>query len=323
MEPRLTMWAWGAARSRGRKLRVTRSSPTTLMSTVACQSSSRASATGSRPTPVPALLTSRSAWPWRSPTAAAKASTEAGSVTSRARVVAPTSSARAWRRSVRRAPATTWKPALASRRALAAPIPLDAPVTTAIRSPAMRGALLSAWGRVDPLGGQDIDQAALGDHGCPVLLRVVGVAAGGRPVQAQVVLDPASAPGVDRPADGQPLAPEALAEHGQVAYGRAARYRVRVRRSVPELHSCPSTRAHSSGTAWGRPRSSTVAITALWLTSRKARCWSDRTEAMAAPLQSWSGTPAGARADGSGYATGPGWARQASPAAARSSQNPG
>ena len=29
------MWAWGAARSRGRKLRVTRSSPTTLMSTVA------------------------------------------------------------------------------------------------------------------------------------------------------------------------------------------------------------------------------------------------------------------------------------------------
>jgi hypothetical protein len=45
----------GAARSRGRRLRVTRS---------------------------------------RSPTAAAKASTEAGSVTSRARVVAPTSSQR-------------------------------------------------------------------------------------------------------------------------------------------------------------------------------------------------------------------------------------
>src|SRR5215211_4774434 len=239
MEPRLTMWAWGAARSRGRKLRVTRSSPTTLMSTVACQSSSRASATGSRPTPVPALLTSRSAWPWRSPTAAAKASTEAGSVTSRARVVAPTSSARAWRRSVRRAPATTWKPALASRRALAAPIPLDAPVMTAIRSPAMRGALLSAWGRVDPLGGQDIDQAALGGHGRPVLLlQVVGVAAGGRPVQAQVVLDPASAPGLDRPADGQPLAPEALAEHGQAGVrpgGQVPGTRPQIRARAPQL----------------------------------------------------------------------------------------
>ncbi len=60
------MWAWGAARSRGRKVRVTRSSPTTLVSMVACQSASRPSATGSRPTPVPALLTSTSAWPWRS-----------------------------------------------------------------------------------------------------------------------------------------------------------------------------------------------------------------------------------------------------------------
>src|SRR5215218_762143 len=255
MEPRLTMWAWGAARSIGRKLRVTRSSPTTLMSTVACQSSSRASA-------------------------------------------------------------TTWKPARASRRALAAPIPLDAPVTTAIRSPAMRGALLSAWGRVDPLGGQDIDQAALGGHGRPVLLlQVVGVAAGGRPVQAQVVLDPASAPGLDRPADGQPLAPEALAEHGQVAYGRAARYRVRVRRSVPELHSCPSTRAHSSGTAWGRPRSSTVAITALWLASRKTRCWSDRMGAMAAPLQSGRGRRR--RPGGMGAATLPGRDEPARPARPR------
>jgi hypothetical protein len=33
---------------------------------------------------------------------------------------------------VRRAAATTWNPSAASRRAVAAPIPLDAPVTTAI-----------------------------------------------------------------------------------------------------------------------------------------------------------------------------------------------
>ena len=52
---------------------------------------------------------------------------------------------------MRRAPATTWKPARASWRVLAAPIPLDAPVTTAIRSPGM-GDLLSAWGRVDAFG---------------------------------------------------------------------------------------------------------------------------------------------------------------------------
>src|SRR5215212_10793181 len=235
------MWARGAARSRGRKPRVTRSRPTTLVSSMVCQSWSLPSATGSRPRAVPALLTSRSAWPWRSPTAAVKASTEAGSVTSRGRVVAPTSSARGARRSVRRAPATTWKPARASWRVLAAPIPLEAPVTTAIRSAGMGETLLSAWRRVDPLGGEDIDQAALGDHGRPVLVQVVGVAAGGRPVQAQVVLDPVVAAGLDQAADGQPLAPEPLAEHGQAGEGRAARYRVRTRRSVPELQSRPST----------------------------------------------------------------------------------
>src|SRR5215218_1195726 len=285
MEPRLTMWAWGAARNRGRKVRVTRSSPTTLVSIMACQSSSRPSATGSRPTPVPALLTSRSAWPWRSRTAAAKAWTEAGSVTSRARVVAPTSSARAWRRSARRAPATTWKPARASRRAPAAPIPLDAPVTTAIRSPAM-AALLSALGRVDPLGGEHIDQAALADHGRPVLLQVVRVAAGGRPVQAQVVLDPAPAPGLDRAADGQPLAPEALAEHGQGAVGAVGQ--------VPGPHPPIRARAPQLPVDQGAQHRHGVGPAAVVdgghhgavVDSRKARCWSDRTEAMAAPLQS-------------------------------------
>jgi hypothetical protein len=55
---------------------------------------------------------------------------------------------------VRRAPATT--------RALAAPIPLDAPVTTAIRSPAM-ARLLSALGRVvlDPAPTPGLDRGRL------------------------------------------------------------------------------------------------------------------------------------------------------------------
>src|SRR5512132_1083423 len=278
MEPRLTMWAWGAARSRGRKVRVTRSSPTTLVSIMACQSSSRPSATGSRPTPVPALLTSRSTWPWRSPTAAAKAWTEAGSVTSRARVVAPTSSARPWRRSVRRAPATTWKPARASRRALAAPIPLDAPVTTAIRSPAM-AALLSALGRVGPLGGEPIDQAARGHHG--------------RPVQAQVVLDPAPAPGLDRAAVGA-RAPQLRVDQGaqhRHGVGPAAAVDGGHHGAVVGLQEGPLL----VGQDGGHGCSSAVG----------------------------SGTPAAPGRDGSGYATGPGRARQASPAAARSSQNPG
>src|SRR5215218_2897295 len=69
----------------------------------------------------------------------------------------------------------------------------------------------------------------------------------------------------------------------RLANGRAARYRVRTRRSVPELHSWPSTRAQITGTAWGRPRSSTVAMMALWLASRKARWRWDRISATAPP----------------------------------------
>src|SRR5215213_7011956 len=322
VEPRLTMWARGAARSRGRKPRVTRSRPTTLVSSMVCQSWSLPSATGSRPRAVPALLTSRSAWPWRSPTAAVKASTEAGSVTSRGRVVAPTSSARGVRRLVRRAPATTWKPARASWRVLAAPIPLEAPVTTAIRSAGMGETLLSAWRRVDPLGGEDVDQAALGDHGRPVLLQVVGVAAGGRPVQAQVVLDPVVAAGLDRAADGQPLAPEPLAEHGQAgvrAGGQVPGPHAQVGARAPQLPVDQSAQhGHGVGPAavvHGGHHRAVVGLEEGALLGG---------EKLGHGCGSAGGRgPGRPRLDEDGYCTGPGWARQASPAAARSSQKPG
>ena len=99
----------------------------------------------------------------------------------------------------------------------------------------------------------------------------------------------------------------------RLAYGRAARYRVRTLRSVPELHGWPSTRAHSTGTAWGRPRSSTVAIAALWLASRKRAA--GRTGS-----RPWL-LPRGGGWERLLYRAGMGPRRQ--PAAARSRQNPG
>ena len=79
----------------------------------------------------PALLTSTSS---RGPTAAASAATDGG--------VGDVAGHRRGRRSpaasgsirsARRAAQTTWKPSAASARAVAAPIPLLAPVTTAVR----------------------------------------------------------------------------------------------------------------------------------------------------------------------------------------------
>src|SRR5918994_1111662 len=107
----------------------------------------------------------------------------------------------------------------------------------------------------------------------------------------------------------------------RLPYGRAARYLVRTRRSVPELHSCPSTRAHSTGTAWGRPRSSTVAITALWLASRKARCWEDRSSAMAAAPRE-VGDAGGARAATAAGAMAMRWWPQVASRAGRSRSGP-
>ncbi len=59
-------------------------------------------------------------------------------MTSQATAMPPISSARAVIRSSRRAAQTTWKPSPASARAVAAPIPLLAPVTTAVRGSLMR-----------------------------------------------------------------------------------------------------------------------------------------------------------------------------------------
>ena len=123
----ITTWPAPERWSAGRRARVTRIVPRTFTSNIHRQSSSAASAIGSRPLAPPALFTRT----WQSPTEAAKASTDAGSVTSNREARPPTSSARACRRSIRLAPTTTSKPRDASARAVARPIPEEAPVTAA------------------------------------------------------------------------------------------------------------------------------------------------------------------------------------------------
>src|SRR5437899_1101113 len=112
-----------------RRPRVMRKVPRPFDSHIARHFSSSASAIGSRPSAPPALLTrTRQLGTWPQ-----KLSTEEASVTSRGSARAPESSAAtASSRSRRRAPRTTSKPAAASPRAVAAPLPLDAPVTTAV-----------------------------------------------------------------------------------------------------------------------------------------------------------------------------------------------
>src|SRR3954467_12328268 len=117
------------ASSAGSRARVTCTRPITLTSYIWRHSSLTASATGPEPNAPPALLTSTSR---RSPTAAARAAADSSEVTSVATAVPPISSATAPIRSTGRAARKTWKPASASRRAVAAPIPLLAPVTTAV-----------------------------------------------------------------------------------------------------------------------------------------------------------------------------------------------
>ena len=112
---------------------VTRSVPSTLVSYIHCQSSRSASATESSPLAPPALFTSRS----QCGTRLAKPTTESSRVTSSSMasalppvaLIASTSSSS---RSARRAAATACHPSAASATAVALPIPLDAPVTTAI-----------------------------------------------------------------------------------------------------------------------------------------------------------------------------------------------
>src|SRR6185437_7497879 len=118
---------------------VTRSAPSTLDWYMASQSAGSASATGSNPIAPPALLTSTVIPAGSAAALAASAATDSGSVTSSAIGSMPSvPAASSTNRSTRRAAAQTAKPSAASRRAVAAPIPLEAPVTTAIpREPAM------------------------------------------------------------------------------------------------------------------------------------------------------------------------------------------
>ena len=120
------------ARSSGSSARVIRSVPSTFTSNIHCHPAGSPSATGSMPTAPPALLTSTS----QPSSAAANSSTDAWSVTSSRTGRAPISPASSASRSSRRAATTTEKPSATSRRAVAAPMPLLAPVTTAI--PGMR-----------------------------------------------------------------------------------------------------------------------------------------------------------------------------------------
>ena len=131
VEPTLTITPSPLAISAGSSAWVTCISPITLTSNIRRQSSLSASATGAAPKAPPASLTSTFSVP---PTAAASAATDFSSVTSQTTGVPPISAARASMRSARRAAQNTWKPASASILAVAAPMPLLAPVTTAVRS---------------------------------------------------------------------------------------------------------------------------------------------------------------------------------------------
>src|SRR5262245_52529703 len=102
--------------------RVMRTRPFTFVSKTVRSSSSVDSLNGSRPRPRPAALTRMSA----GPAASTKRSQLSGSVTSSSSATSVSS------RSTRRAPPTTFAPSSASMRAVAAPMPLDAPVTIAV-----------------------------------------------------------------------------------------------------------------------------------------------------------------------------------------------
>src|SRR6266705_1424624 len=129
MDPVTTMCPPEPRSSAGSRACVTRSTPSTLMSYMACQSAGSAVETGSAPSAPPALLTSTAT----SSSESASDATEAGEVTSSGTARMPgVDAAKASSRSSRRAAATTEYPSAARRRAVAAPIPLLAPVTTAV-----------------------------------------------------------------------------------------------------------------------------------------------------------------------------------------------
>src|SRR5579883_743707 len=142
-DPIMTMWPSLAATMAGRKARVRRRTPFRFVSIVSSQSASFPFSIGSRPRARPALLTRTCTGPCAR-TAWAKRATLASSVTSSSCVVrrAPGTLVVIWRAvasslSWRRAPRTSSAPTSARASAVAAPIPAEAPVTTA-RFPSSR-----------------------------------------------------------------------------------------------------------------------------------------------------------------------------------------
>ena len=162
----MTMVPAPDASSAGSSAWVTRSVPSTFTSYIHCQSPTEPDSTGSRPRAPPALLTSRVTGPGAAAAAAASPATDSSEVTSQATAVAlpPAASISATRsasRSVRRAAASTWKPSAASRRAVAAPIPLDAPVTIATE------VIRSFLPRAVVGGGDEVRHAGARRHAFP------------------------------------------------------------------------------------------------------------------------------------------------------------
>src|SRR5919202_1435846 len=133
-DPMLTITPRPCRRIWGSTAWTQRAGASRLTATICCITLSRASM--GLPPPTPALLTSTSIRPYASIVLSTSRSTSVRAVTSvgtaRARPPCRTiSSASAWIRSARRAASTTAAPWRASSRAVAAPIPLEAPVTTA------------------------------------------------------------------------------------------------------------------------------------------------------------------------------------------------
>src|SRR5829696_7213486 len=117
---------WPPSRTCGRQSRVIRIRPFTFVSSTVRSSSSVDCANDSRPSASPAPLTRTSIAPSASTARATKVSQLPGSVTS------SSSGTSASIRSTRLAPPATRTPSRRSARTTEAPIPLEAPVTTAV-----------------------------------------------------------------------------------------------------------------------------------------------------------------------------------------------
>ncbi|SKZ36262.1 Uncharacterised protein [Mycobacteroides abscessus subsp. abscessus] len=108
------------------------STPITFTSSIRRHSSRSASSNGAASI-APALATTRSGAPMRSVTSSNAAATARGSLTSVAMARPSNSSATSVSLSIRRPSSATRAPRAASVLAVAAPIPVPAPVTTAMR----------------------------------------------------------------------------------------------------------------------------------------------------------------------------------------------